>query len=150
VAVRPAANAGMPATVALSAVGLGALLGYGAVGLAARKRQATLAIEAEDMWWGDKEYPPSKVLGIGRNVGSKFYGITSGLALGIGIYCIAVQPPQHPQRVHRERLVRGGGPPGAVLLGPPRGLVDPEAERQIGAAWQVALGAAMGERLRQG
>jgi len=89
VAVRPAANAGMPATVALSAVGLGALLGYGAVGLAARKRQATLAIEAEDMWWGDKDYPPSKVLGIGRNVGSKFYGITSGLAFGIGIYCIA-------------------------------------------------------------
>ena len=39
--------------------------------------------------WGDKEYPDSVVLGIGKNVPSKFYGVTSGLALGIGLYCIA-------------------------------------------------------------
>ena len=39
--------------------------------------------------WGDKEYPDSVVLGIGKNVPSKFYGVTSGLALGIGLYCVA-------------------------------------------------------------
>merc|ERR1719274_417207 len=50
---------------------------------------AAPAIEAEDMYWGDQDYPPSRVLGIGRNVGSNFYGITSGLAFGIGCWCIA-------------------------------------------------------------
>ena len=39
--------------------------------------------------WGDKDYPDSVVLGIGKNVPSKFFGVTSGLALGIGLYCIA-------------------------------------------------------------
>lgn len=29
------------------------------------------------------------MLGIGKNVPSKFYGVTSGLALGLGLYCIA-------------------------------------------------------------
>ena len=29
------------------------------------------------------------MLGIGKNVPSKFYGVTSGLALGIGLYCVA-------------------------------------------------------------
>jgi hypothetical protein len=45
--------------------------------------------ETEDMWWGDKEYPPSAVLGIGRDVPSLVYGISSGLALFIGCYCVA-------------------------------------------------------------
>ena len=35
--------------------------------------------------WGDKEYPDSVVIGIGKNV----FGVTSGLALGIGLYCVA-------------------------------------------------------------
>merc|ERR1719313_1260053 len=50
---------------------------------------AALAAEAEDMWWGDKDFPPSRVLGIGRNVPSKIYGPLSGLAFGVGVYCIA-------------------------------------------------------------
>ena len=41
------------------------------------------------VWWGDKEYPPSKVLGIGKDVPSLVYGITSGIALLIGVWCIA-------------------------------------------------------------
>merc|ERR1719171_3030600 len=45
--------------------------------------------ETEDMWWGDKEYPPSAVLGIGRDVPSLVFGISSGLALLIGCYCVA-------------------------------------------------------------
>jgi len=81
---RASGPAEMPATRALGAVAVGVLLG---VGLAQKK--AALAVEAEDMWWGDKDYPPSRVLGIGRKVGSKFYGITSGLAFGVGCYCIA-------------------------------------------------------------
>ena len=48
-----------------------------------------VALEAEDTWWGDKEYPPSIVLGIGKNVPSNVFGITSGLALFIGLYCVA-------------------------------------------------------------
>jgi len=43
----------------------------------------------EDMWWGDQDYPPSRVLGIGRNVPSIVYGITSGISLGIGCYSFA-------------------------------------------------------------
>jgi len=62
------------------------MLGYT---LSQRRPAAALAIEAEDMYWGDQDYPPSRVLGIGRNVGSNFYGITSGLAFGIGCWCIA-------------------------------------------------------------
>ena len=45
--------------------------------------------EPEDMWWGDKEYPPSKVLGIGKDVPSLVYGISSGIVLAIGCYCVA-------------------------------------------------------------
>ena len=41
------------------------------------------------VWWGDKEYPPSKVLGIGRDVPSLVYGISSGIVLFIGCYCVA-------------------------------------------------------------
>ena len=45
--------------------------------------------EAQDTWWGDKDYPPSIVLGIGKDVPSNVFGITSGLALFIGVYCVA-------------------------------------------------------------
>ena len=45
--------------------------------------------EPQDLWWGDKEYPPSEVLGIGANVPSLVYGVSSGLALFIGCYCVA-------------------------------------------------------------
>ena len=46
-------------------------------------------LETVDTWWGDKDYPDSVVLGIGKNVPSKVFGVTSGLALMIGLYCIA-------------------------------------------------------------
>jgi hypothetical protein len=75
----------VPAVSAVAAVAAGVLLGYGL----GKRPRAALAIEAEDMWWGDKEYPPSKVLGIGRDVPSLVYGPLSGLAFGIGCYCIA-------------------------------------------------------------
>ncbi len=45
--------------------------------------------EPQDTWWGDKDAPPSIVLGVGKDVPSQFYAITSGLALAIGIYCVA-------------------------------------------------------------
>jgi len=45
--------------------------------------------EPQDTWWGDKEYPDSVVLGIGKNVPSSIYGPMSGVALAIGLYCIA-------------------------------------------------------------
>jgi hypothetical protein len=45
--------------------------------------------EPEDMWWGDKEYPPSKVLGIGKDVPSLVYGLSSGIVFFIGVYCVA-------------------------------------------------------------
>merc|ERR1719482_2026746 len=45
--------------------------------------------EPDDMWWGDKEYPPSKVLGIGKDVPSIVLGLGSGVAFGIGSYCVA-------------------------------------------------------------
>ena len=38
---------------------------------------------------GDKEYPPSTVLGIGKGVSSGVFGVTSGIALFIGLYCVA-------------------------------------------------------------
>ena len=46
-------------------------------------------LETVDTWWGDKEYPDSVVLGIGKNVPSKVFGVTSGIAFMIGVYCIA-------------------------------------------------------------
>ena len=45
--------------------------------------------EAQDLWWGDKEYPPSEVLGIGKDVPSLVYGITAPIALFIGLWCVA-------------------------------------------------------------
>jgi len=45
--------------------------------------------DTEDMWWGDKEFPPSKVLGIGKDVPSLVFGISSGIALGLGCWCVA-------------------------------------------------------------
>merc|ERR1719476_781090 len=48
-----------------------------------------MELEVQDTWWGDKDYPDSIVLGIGKDVPSNVYGITSGLALGIGAYCVA-------------------------------------------------------------
>jgi len=43
----------------------------------------------QDLWWGDKEYPPSEVLGIGKDVPSLVFGISSGIALAIGLTCVA-------------------------------------------------------------
>lgn len=45
--------------------------------------------EPQDTWWGDKDAPPSIVLGVGKDVPSQFYAITSGLALALGLYCVA-------------------------------------------------------------
>jgi len=45
--------------------------------------------EPDDMWWGDKDYPPSKVLGIGKDVPSLVFGLSSGISLFVGIYCVA-------------------------------------------------------------
>ena len=46
-------------------------------------------IEAQDTWWGDKEYPPSIVLGIGKDVPSVVFGLSSGIAFAVGVYCVA-------------------------------------------------------------
>lgn len=48
-----------------------------------------MELQTEDMWWGDQDYPPSKVLGIGKNVPSGLLGVSSGIALTLGLYCIA-------------------------------------------------------------
>ena len=45
--------------------------------------------EPQDTWWGDKDAPPSIVLGVGKDVPSQFYAVTSGLALALGLYCVA-------------------------------------------------------------
>lgn len=45
--------------------------------------------EAADTWWGDKDYPSSVVLGIGKDVPSSIYGVTSAIAFSVGAYCIA-------------------------------------------------------------
>mmetsp|Transcript_132768 Transcript_132768/g.234905 ORF Transcript_132768/g.234905 Transcript_132768/m.234905 type:complete len:228 (-) Transcript_132768:149-832(-) len=42
-----------------------------------------------DLWWGDKDYPPSKVLGIGKDVPSIVFGLSSGVALIVGSWCVA-------------------------------------------------------------
>lgn len=55
---------------------------------AARLAPATM-LEAQDTWWGDKDYPSSIVLGIGKDVPSSIYGVTSAIALAVGAYCIA-------------------------------------------------------------
>ena len=62
-----------------------------AVARPAMRAQAAPVMELEtvDTWWGDKDYPDSVVLGIGKNVPSKVFGVTSGLALFIGLYCVA-------------------------------------------------------------
>merc|ERR1719409_1884179 len=57
--------------------------------LAQRAAKVIAELETEDMWWGDKEYPPSAVLGIGRDVPSLVYGISSGIVLFIGCSCVA-------------------------------------------------------------
>ena len=41
------------------------------------------------MWWGDKDYPPSDVLGIGKDVPSAIYGPAAGVVFFIGCYCVA-------------------------------------------------------------
>jgi hypothetical protein len=58
-------------------------------GASAVRTSPVVAIEAQDTWWGDKEYPPSIVLGIGKNVPSGVFGVTSLLAFSIGVYCVA-------------------------------------------------------------
>ena len=61
-----------------------------ALARSARSVQApVMELQTEDMWWGDQDYPPSKVLGIGKNVPSKLFGVSSLAALSIGLYCIA-------------------------------------------------------------
>merc|ERR1719183_2292225 len=48
-----------------------------------------MELEVQDTWWGDKEYPDSVVLGIGKDVPSAVFGITSVIALSVGSYCVA-------------------------------------------------------------
>merc|ERR1719486_750827 len=55
----------------------------------AHRAAPAMELETVDTWWGDKEYPDSVVLGIGKNVPSIVFGVSSGLALGIGLYCVA-------------------------------------------------------------
>ena len=60
--------------------------------LAAKARSLSGAVVSRAhaaAWWGDKEYPPSTVLGIGKDVSSGVFGITSGIALIVGLYCVA-------------------------------------------------------------
>jgi len=56
---------------------------------ALRAAPVVAEIEAQDTWWGDKEYPPSIVLGIGKDVPSVVFGLSSGVALAVGVYCVA-------------------------------------------------------------
>jgi len=42
-----------------------------------------------DTYWGEKDYPPSEVLGIGKDVPSIVFGVSSAVCLGVGCYCIA-------------------------------------------------------------
>lgn len=72
---------------ALAAAARPAMLRRGAV--AARSLPIVAELETQDMWWGDKDYPPSAVLGIGKDVPSVVLGIASGLSLAIGCYCVA-------------------------------------------------------------
>jgi len=48
-----------------------------------------MELQVQDTWWGDKDYPDSVVLGIGKNVPSAVYGPASAVALAIGLYCVA-------------------------------------------------------------
>jgi len=57
--------------------------------VALRAAAPVAELEAQDTWWGDKEYPPSIVLGIGKDVSSGVFGVTSGIALAVGLYCVA-------------------------------------------------------------
>merc|ERR1711957_306365 len=52
------------------------------------------------------------------------------------------QPAQHPERKHSEWLLRCWLAPRALLVGPPRRLVDPKAERQVSAASPQVWGGA--------
>merc|ERR1711908_83610 len=56
---------------------------------AMRVAPATTMLEAQDTWWGDKDAPDSIVLGIGKDVPSGFYAVTSVAALSLGLYCVA-------------------------------------------------------------
>ena len=66
-----------------------AIVRRGASSSTLRASPIVAELEAQDTWWGDKDYPPSIVLGIGKDVPSNVFGITSGLALFIGVYCVA-------------------------------------------------------------
>ena len=44
---------------------------------AMRVAPAATMLEAQDTWWGDKDYPDSIVLGIGKDAPSGFYAVTS-------------------------------------------------------------------------
>merc|ERR1711924_320604 len=101
---------------------------------AVRQVAPSMELETWDTWWGDKDYPDSVVLGIGKNVPSKVFGVTSGLALFIGLYCVAQSNLLNILRGHGQRLLRGGRAPGPLLVGPARRVLDPEAEWQVSAA----------------
>lgn len=47
----------------------------------------SMEIKPQDTWWGDKDYPSSVVLGIGKNVPSAIYAPASLVALALGVYC---------------------------------------------------------------
>jgi hypothetical protein len=42
-----------------------------------------------DTWWGDRDYPSSEVLGIGKDVSSTVFGYSSALCLVVGCWCVA-------------------------------------------------------------
>merc|ERR1719498_2210405 len=75
--------------------------------------------EPQDTWWGDKEYPDSVVLGIGKNVPSSIYGPMSGVALALGLYCIAQSNIVNILSGSRERV------PGLRRADPAHLLVGP-------------------------
>eukprot|EP00900_Chrysochromulina_parva_P019598 jgi/Chrpa1/2763/Chrysochromulina_OHIO_Genome00014999-RA len=57
--------------------------------VALRAAAPVAELQVQDTWWGDKEYPPSTVLGIGKGVSSGVFGVTSAIALVVGLYCVA-------------------------------------------------------------
>eukprot|EP00965_Chrysotila_dentata_P188002 6172467-Pleurochrysis_carterae.AAC.2 len=54
-----------------------------------RVAETSMELKAQDTWWGDKDYPDSIVLGIGKGVPSIVYSVSSLIALALGSYCVA-------------------------------------------------------------
>jgi len=74
---------------AFAPVGMAPALQRRVAPVAAARVAMVDASEAADTWWGDKDYPSSVVLGIGKSVPSSIFAITSVIALALGSYCVA-------------------------------------------------------------